>query len=145
MTEGCSQRRWEGRNEMARKKRTVSQEKRALVGKKERRIRFDYIKSNCFRVIRVDGVNGSPTPRGDAIQMAFFSERVPIPTSEEYFVADDGRLGKRTEITARSAIVREVEVEAIIALPVAKAFSEWLQDKIQRAEERASKGGTDGK
>jgi hypothetical protein len=77
--------------------------------------------------------------------MAFFSERVPIPTSEEYFVADDGRLGKRTEITARSAIVREVEVEAIIALPVAKAFSEWLQEKIQRAEERASKGGTDGK
>lgn len=60
---------------------------------KKKQIRFDYIKSNCFRVIRVDGVNGGPTPRADGIQMAFFSERMPIPQSEEFLVSVDGKLG----------------------------------------------------
>jgi hypothetical protein len=112
---------------------------------KEERIRFDYIKSNCFRVIRVDGVSGSPTPKADGIQIALFSERLPIPKSEEYLLGSDGTLGKRTKIDARSAIVREVEVEAILSVRVARSLCTWLEQKIRRAEEIAARSSSNGK
>jgi hypothetical protein len=105
---------------------------------------FDYIKSNFFRVIRVDGVNGSPTPRGDGIQMALFSERMPIPKTEE-FAVDNGKLGKRISVDGRTGVVREVEVEAIISISNAKALCTWLQGKIKTAEELAARGASNVK
>ena len=45
---------------MTTKKKRVSRKKT---------IRFDYIKSNCFRVIRVDGAHGSLNPQADGIQL----------------------------------------------------------------------------
>ena len=111
--------------------------------KKTETVRFDYIKSNCFRVIRVDGAHGSPTPKGDGIQVAFFSERHPIPQTEEY-VIEKGKVGKRINITARAAIVREVEVEAILSIEIAKQLEIWLHDKIRQIENLRTKGNSNG-
>jgi hypothetical protein len=91
-------------------------------------IKFDYIKSNQFRVIHVDGVHGGSSPKG-LIQMAFFSERNPIPKQETYEL-EKGMLAKRKKVEKREAIVREVEVEALFDLQVAEAIVGWLQEKI---------------
>ncbi len=96
------------------------------------KISFDYIKSNQFRVIHVDGVHGGATPKGHAIQMAFFSERAPIPKRETYGLVG-GKLGERKEKVERDAIVREVEVEVIMDLETAKAITKWLGEKIESA------------
>ena len=95
-------------------------------------IKFDYIKSNQFRVIHVDGAHGGVSPKG-LIQMAFFSERAPIPKQETYEL-EQGKLGKRKKVKQREAIIREVEVETLIDLQVAKVIVRWLGEKIDQAE-----------
>src|SRR3972149_478470 len=95
-------------------------------------INFDYIKSNQFRVIHVDGAHGGVSPKG-LIQMAFFSERAPIPKQETYEL-EQGKLGKRKKVKQREAIIREVEVETLIDLQVAKVIVRWLGEKIDQAE-----------
>ena len=96
-------------------------------------ISFDYIKSNQFRVVRVDGAHGGIAPNGHTIQMALFSERAPIPKRETYRL-EEGKLGDRIAKEERDAIIREVEVEALIDLETAKRVAEWLRDKIEQAE-----------
>ena len=124
---------------MARRKRVTHNDgQKQLVAppgielKKRTKVRFDYIKSNNFRVIRVDGVHGGATPRADGVQIAFFSERTAIPTSEEFPIAADGKLGKRTHVEQRDAVVREVEVEAILSIEMAKQLEGWLHEKIEQ-------------
>jgi len=99
----------------------------------QNRVSFDYIKSNQFRVIHVDGAHGGITPKGHVIQMALFSERAPIPRRETYKL-QEGKLGERTEKVERDAIIREVEVEALIDIETAKRIAEWLKEKIEQAE-----------
>ena len=98
------------------------------------KINFDYIKSNQFRVIRVDGAHGGIAPNGHTIQMALFSERAPIPKRETYKL-EQGKLGERTAVEQRDAVIREVEIEALMDLNTAKRIVNWLQDKIDVAEQ----------
>lgn len=97
------------------------------------KVSFDYIKSNYFRVIRVDVAHGGVTPKGNMIQMALFSERQSIP-KKETFALENGQLGERTGIEKREAIIREVEIEMIMDLPTAKSISSWFREKIELAE-----------
>ena len=99
-------------------------------GANELKINFDYLKSSNFRVIRADGVHGGLTPKGNAIQMALFSERNPIP-QREIFSIKEGNLGEREGLQVRPAVVREVEVEAIMDLETAENVIKWLEEKIQ--------------
>lgn len=98
------------------------------------RIRFDFIKSNFFRVIHVEGIFGGNSPRG-LINMAVFNERWPIPKqiTHEY---TEGRSGKEIERVARDAIVREVEAQLVMNVQTAKSICKWLQDKINNIEEK---------
>ena len=99
---------------------------------KKKTINFDYIKSNQFRVIHADGVHGGLHPKGYAIQMAFFSERQPIPRRETYNFDGEKLTGiKKTD--KRDAIVREVEVEVILDLDMAISLHKWLSEKIEDA------------
>ncbi|HVV17421.1 MAG TPA: hypothetical protein VHH90_09485 [Polyangia bacterium] len=96
-------------------------------------LNIDYIKSAHFRVIHVDGAHGGLRPSGRTIHMALFSERNAIPQHEEYTVAD-GALGERIRRDGREAIVREVEVDAIMDLDTAKALRDWLTQVVAQAE-----------
>jgi len=100
----------------------------------QKKINFDYIKSNQFRVVRVDGAHGGIAPNGHTIQMALFSERAPIPKRETYKL-EQGKLGERTAVEQRDAVIREVEIEALMDLDTAKRIVNWLQDKIDVAEQ----------
>ena len=117
----------------ATKKPVPTRAKRKSQGDVSPEIRFDYIKSNAFRVIRVDGVHGGLSPKGNAIQLALFNERNPIPL-EEVCQIDKNQLGKVISRKLRQAIVREVEVEALMDLETARAVSEWLKEKIKMME-----------
>lgn len=97
-------------------------------------VEFHYIKSNYFRVVHVDGAQGAVTPSLQ-IQMALFSERLPIPQRTVHELDDDGRLKTSAfESSGKSGVVREVEVEAIMSIATAKSLVDWLQDRISQAE-----------
>lgn len=114
-------------------KKAVSKEEVLRILEKGK-INFDYIKSNQFRVVRVDGAHGGIAPNGHTIQMALFSERTPIPKRETYKL-EQGKLGERTAVEQRDAVIREVEIEALMDLNTAKRIVNWLQDKIDVAEQ----------
>jgi hypothetical protein len=93
-----------------------------------------YIKSNIFRVVHVDGALGGVTP-GLKVQMALFSERVPIPRRTVHELSDEGVPEQPPiESEGRDGVVREVEVEAIMDLSTARSLHAWLADKIRLLE-----------
>lgn len=98
-------------------------------------ITFHHIKSNFFRVIHADGVWGGVTPHLQ-IQMAFFSERLPIPEIVKHTITPDGQLGKEVvaDRVTREGVVREIEASVVVSLEVAKVLRAWLDEKIQLAE-----------
>lgn len=96
-------------------------------------IQLDYIKSNFFRVIHVDGAHGGLHPGGRIIHMALFSERNAIPKSETFDV-EAGVIGEKTGQDGREALIREVEVDALMTISTARALRSWLDEKIAAAE-----------
>jgi hypothetical protein len=99
------------------------------------RLKFDYIKSNFFRVVHADGVYGGPSPHRE-LCLTFFNERFPIPKSSIYNIAPTGELQDelQSERDARTGIVREVEIAVMMDLSVAKSLALWLADKIAEIE-----------
>ena len=97
-------------------------------------VSFEYIKSNHFRVIRLDGVHGGLGPKANTVQMALFSERQAIPRRETFKVKDGSLQVPPKEIEGRNAIIREIEIEAIMDIPTAKTLKQWLDKKIRTAE-----------
>lgn len=100
------------------------------------RLKFHYIKSNMFRVIHADGIWGGLTPQLD-IQMAVFSERLPIPLQVVQEIGEDGTLGRECveERVSRDGVVREVEANLVFSVEVARKVVQWLEHKIRTAEE----------
>jgi hypothetical protein len=102
--------------------------------KAPKEIVFDYIKSNLFRVIPIDGAFGGLSPNGREIRMALFNERRPIPQKTVHPLGTDGNIvgenrGKRT---GRTGFVREVEVDVVLDFQTAINLQVWLQDKIEQ-------------
>ena len=102
-------------------------------------IELHYVKSNGFRVVHADGVWGGPTPRG-YITMSFYSERLPIPRSMTHELkppepnSPDRILGQEIARDSKKGIVREVEVEIMVDLVMAKSLIGWLKEKVQTLE-----------
>ncbi len=114
-------------------------------GESAKAVRFHMIKSPAFRTIHVDGVFGGPTPQG-LFNLAFFSERAPIPTIMEHVVlTEDGRgrakLGEeiKAKRIARDGIVREIEISAVMSVDTAEALMTWLKGHIEKL--KASEAG----
>lgn len=101
----------------------------------KKQIKFDLIKSNLFRVISVDGFFGGIDPHGK-IQIALFNERWPIPQQMVHNLKDGKVAGEiLEERITRGAVVREVEVQAVMELAKARALREWLDQHITKLEE----------
>jgi hypothetical protein len=114
--------------------------KKKITNQAPQEVAFDYIKSNHFRVIRVDGAIGGLTAHA-VIHMDLFSERPAIPKQIVMGVSR-GEMGGEVRREGRKAWIREVEVGATLDLPTAMSLHAWLGDKIaalQTAYERASK------
>lgn len=96
---------------------------------------FDYIKSNFFRVIHVDGVLGGFNSRG-LLNIDLWSERPPIPTHAEYKIIDGKTFGEEIveRRLGRKSMIREVEAAVVMDLQLAKAFHGWLTAKIEELE-----------
>ena len=101
---------------------------------RRKEIEFDYIKSNFFRVIHVDGAVGGLAPSGN-IHLALYSERRAIPTKTIHPIEGDTLgpeiLEKREE---RKGLVREVEVDVVLSVDQARALRTWLTNKIESLE-----------
>jgi len=102
---------------------------------KPSKIHVHYIKSPDWRVLHVDGVYGGITP-AKYLHMAFFSERGAIPQRETYAVTSEGKLGDKEEgdTVTKDGFVRELHVDTVMTLPLARAVHSWLGNQIAALE-----------
>lgn len=100
------------------------------------RVVFDYLPSNLFRIVHVDGAFGGITPRG-GLFVSLYSERPPIPTRMVHALTDDHQLGEeiREQRQVGDAIVREVEVGVMMDEAVARALNVWLAQKLAEIDQ----------
>jgi hypothetical protein len=107
------------------------------INEEAHQVRYDFIKSNHFRVIHVDGICGGISPRGGLVHMAVWNERWPIPKQTVHEFTPDAEVGKEilAERVMRNAIVREVEAQLVMDISEAKRLRDWLDDKIKSFEE----------
>ncbi len=105
-------------------------------------VAFDYIKSAQFRSIHADGAIGGPTPNGQ-IHLAFYSERPSIPRRIVQRIDSKGALGEEVPSLreSRNSIVREMDVDVFLSLPVAKSFHQWLGTVINDLQAEPKKAG----
>lgn len=96
---------------------------------------FDFIKSNYFRVIHMDGAFGGLSPNGTQIHMAIWNERRALPKRVVHPLKD-GTLGMEdmAKRDVRPAHVREVEVDVVMDLETATHLRIWLDDKIRQLQ-----------
>lgn len=108
-------------------------------------VRFDYVKSNLFRVIHADGAVGALTP-GNVVQVGFYSERVPIPRRSVHELTGEGGLGEELPQAreVRDAFVREVDVNVMMSLEAAQGLCELLQRVLEQAQSRLRVAGAEG-
>lgn len=99
-------------------------------------LKFHYLKSVHFRVVHVDGITGGIAPRG-GIQMAVFNERAPIPQQVTHEFTPQNTLGPEdvTKRVVRDGVVREVEVNLMMGLEIAKSIRDWLTEQIRQLEQ----------
>ena len=103
----------------------------------EEKISFDYLKSQSFRVVHADGAIGGITPSG-CIHFSLYSERPAIPQRQTFLLNEDGSLGQpiTEETIVRAAIVRELDVDVVMNIEVARSLSVWLVQQVQLYEEK---------
>ena len=106
------------------------------------KIKFNYIKSNAFRVVHVDGAIGGITPAG-LIFVSLYSERGAIPQVMVHDVTEAGQVGaeRPEERLSKEGIVREVEVGGTMSVETATSFVKWLQDQIDLVNKLKSGAG----
>lgn len=102
----------------------------------KRRLRYDFIKSNFFRVIHADGAFGGPNPSG-GVTINFFSERLPIPKAIVHEVLDDDTLGPeiRDKREQREGVVREFEASVQMDHAAAKRLLTWLERHLETLDQ----------
>ncbi len=103
---------------------------------------FDYIKSESWRSIHVDGAIGGPTPAG-FIHIAFYCERPAIPQRVAHGINSDGTLGAEipTYTESRGSIVRELDCDAFMSVQTARALRDWLSSTIETIDPKLSETG----
>jgi hypothetical protein len=113
-----------------RKKGTAERKKSAAAPPMPKKLSFDYIKSNFFRVIHCDGVVGGLTPNG-WIHMAAWSSRQPFPQKVVHELTPEGTLGAEIDRTGREVtFIRELEADIVFSPAMAEVIIGWLQARV---------------
>lgn len=102
-----------------------------------KRIEAKFTKSNHYRVIHADGAWGGISPDG-YIRMALYNQSAPVPGSVTYEVKEHGLLEVERE-ASRDTLIRELEVDVVMNIPVARSLRDWLSDKITQFEQAPQK------
>lgn len=95
-------------------------------------IPVNFVQSPDFRVIYCEGAWGGITPRG-LIQMAIFTERMPLPDTVKHVIQEDGGLTP-VEEKRPPAMERIIEADLIMPMDVAISVRDWLTIKITQAQ-----------
>lgn len=89
-----------------------------------------YVRSPHFRTMHADGVLGGIMPSGRAMNIVFYSERIPFPQEETYDVGLEGKMSKPRVRKGPKGIFREIEIAVVLDYEAAKALMLWLHQVV---------------
>lgn len=94
-----------------------------------------FVRSNFYRVVHADGAFGGAAPNAN-IRMTIYSEAQRIPNLITYDFSPSGGMTEtgRTPAPSPTNIVREMEVDIVMTLRVARSIRDWLDGKIKEVE-----------
>jgi hypothetical protein len=101
----------------------------------EKKVRFNYVKSNLFRVIHTDGAMAAWNPNGN-VTINLYSQRFSIPEEVIFDLDDDdeivgeGIVVEREKENIDTTIIREIDVLAVMDLETAVELVRQLQNII---------------
>src|SRR5215472_11547845 len=101
-------------------------------------VRFAFEKSNTFRLVHADGCWGRIDPRG-LVRLSFFNECAPLPSQVTQKIGPDGNWmedSMKLSFSPDANIVREIEVDIVMSLDVARLVFNNLAAFIKVAEEK---------
>lgn len=120
------------------RKGTGGRKKAASPAPQPKKVAFDYVKSNYFRVVHCDGVVGGITPTG-YLHMAAWNTRQPFPRQVVHELTPEGTMGREVDRTAREAeIIREIEVDLVFAPDMARVIIRWLEARLAELDKIAA-------
>lgn len=97
----------------------------------KRKAQFLYNRPDDYKTVFANGVYGGVSTRGD-IHCHFFVEHQTLPTTEEYELAKDGKLGKKIEDAREiSTIARDLKVGIVFKVEDAEDIANWLLHKVK--------------
>ena len=105
-----------------------------------RKIKFNYVKSNLFRVIHTDGATAASSPN-ENITINLYSQRFSIPEEvifdldEDGAIVSEGLITNREEENIDTTIIREIDVLAVMSLETATELLSQLQSIIAEHED----------
>ena len=99
------------------------------------RIQAQFVKSNFYRVVHADGAFGGLTASGH-IRMAIYSEAQRLPDVITYSLTPGqglAEVSRDPQLTARD-MTRELEVDIVMTVDVARTVRDWLDGKVKELE-----------
>jgi hypothetical protein len=102
---------------------------------------YKFLNSPQYRTVHVDGVFGGVTTRG-LISLSLYSEHSSLPSKITYQINED-RIPQefsRENFPADVNITREIEINAMFDLEVAKSTRDWLDGHIKTLENLKNEG-----
>jgi hypothetical protein len=95
----------------------------------ENTIRFEYIRSDDYRIIAANGAHGGLTSRGD-FRFDLFVEGPKAPESVAHSITPDG-LGPEVEREPTGRIVeRELQIGVIMSPAQARSLAQWIMSRL---------------
>ena len=104
---------------------------------------FQYSRADSYGVVSANGVHGGVTSRGD-FRFDLFVESPMTPEVVAHSITPDG-LGPEIRREPESLpVMREAQVGVVMQLDQAKAFAQWMLNRIHAAEEARNRRGNQG-
>jgi len=99
------------------------------------RVRFNWQRSNHFRVVHADGAYGGLTPYGNVF-FTLYSDHPVFPETTIHSLTEEGALGPELsgEKKLKDGVHRELEVGVVMNLQTAKALQLWLEERVKILE-----------
>lgn len=100
-----------------------------------KKVRYEYDRQPGVTLSYVHGVWGGITPQGE-IEMNFYHESDKLPPYSERTIEPDGSLGPEEAPFSEDTrvVCRTISTQMVMSYHTAKAFLEWLQEKVDSLE-----------
>ncbi len=101
---------------------------------KSSRVEFVYTEADGYRLVHGSGAYGEVNAQGNIV-FEIYTEHQLSPDKEEKEITEDNQVIDVPQEDEKTTVRRAKQIGIVMSLEEAKAFDNWLQEKIEDLEE----------